>query len=249
MSTRLAGRNLLLTGAGGGIGAATVARLSSEGANVIATDITPRMAQGAIADQSGQHSALALDVSREEDWMAAIKQVEASHGHLHGLINNAAIGSIATVEDETFENWNKVIAISQTGVWLGMKHCAPLLKSVERSSIVNVCSILGTVGGLGNSAAYHAAKGAVRTLTKNAALNWAQAGIRVNSLHPGFVGTAQLHERFGGTERHLDMLAGTPMGRLGEPEEIAAAIAFLVSDDSTYMTGSEVYVDGGWTAA
>jgi 3alpha(or 20beta)-hydroxysteroid dehydrogenase len=249
MGTRLAGRNILLTGAGGGIGAATVARLCAEGANVIATDITLDMAQGAIADRSGHHTALALDVSDEEDWMTAIKRITASHHHLHGLINNAAIGSIATVEDETVENWNKVIAVSQTGVWLGMKHCAALLRSVERSSIVNVCSILGTVGGMGNSAAYHAAKGAVRTLTKNAALHWAQAGIRVNSIHPGFVGTAQLQQRFGGTERHRAMLAGTPMGRLAEPEEIAAVIAFLASDDSTYMTGSEVNVDGGWTAA
>ncbi|GAF49543.1 SDR family NAD(P)-dependent oxidoreductase [Rhodococcus wratislaviensis] len=248
MGPRFAGRNILLTGAGGGIGAATVARLASEGANVIATDITLAMAQDAIADQPGQHAALAVDVTKEEDWLAAIEQVRASHGHLHGLVNNAAIGSIATVEDETIENWNRVIAVSQTGVWLGMKHCAPALES-ERSSIVNVCSILGTVGGLGNSAAYHAAKGAVRTLTKNAALHWARTGIRVNSLHPGFVGTSHLHERFGGTERHRAMLAGTPMGRLAEPEEIAGVIAFLLSDDSTYMTGSEVTVDGGWTAA
>ena len=140
------------------------------------------------------------------------------------------------------------MSIDATGVWLGMKHLGPLLVDSGGGSIVNVSSILGTVGGFGNSAAYHAAKGAVRTLTKNAALHWATAGVRVNSLHPGFIGTAQLLERFEGTERHEAMLTHTPVGRLGQAEEVAAAFAFLVSDDSTYVTGSELYVDGGYTA-
>ena len=140
------------------------------------------------------------------------------------------------------------MSIGSTGVWLGMKHLGPIIASSGGGSIVNVSSILGTVGGLGNSAAYHAAKGAVRTLTKNAALHWATSGVRVNSLHPGFIGTAQLLERYEGTARHEAMLANTPIGRLGRGEEIAAVVAFLVSDDSTFMTGSEVYADGGYTA-
>jgi 3alpha(or 20beta)-hydroxysteroid dehydrogenase len=109
-------------------------------------------------------------------------------------------------------------------------------------------SILGTVGGFGSSFAYHAAKGAVRTMTKSAALHWATKGVRVNSLHPGFIGTDQLLQRFEGSERHRSMLAGTPMGRLGTASEIAAVVAFLASDDSSFMTGSEIYADGGWTA-
>ena len=129
-----------------------------------------------------------------------------------------------------------------------MKHGGPLIERSGGGAIVNVCSILGSTGGLGNSIAYHAAKGAVRTMTKNAALHWATRGVRVNSLHPGFIGTQQLHERYEGSERHREMLANTPMGRLGTPEEIAGVVAFLGSDDAGYMTGSEVYADGGWTA-
>jgi NAD(P)-dependent dehydrogenase (short-subunit alcohol dehydrogenase family) len=130
-----------------------------------------------------------------------------------------------------------------------MKYAGPLIERSGGGSIVNVCSILGTVGGLRNSLAYAAAKGAVRTMTKNAALHWATRGVRVNSVHPGFVETRQLLERFGGTPRHTAMLEGTPMGRLGTPAEIAATIAFLASNDAAFMTGSELYVDGGWTAA
>jgi NAD(P)-dependent dehydrogenase (short-subunit alcohol dehydrogenase family) len=130
-----------------------------------------------------------------------------------------------------------------------MKHSGPRLKLNGGGSIVNMCSILGTVGGLGNSVAYHAAKGAVRTMTKNAALHWATDGVRVNSLHPGFIATGPLLERYEGTERYAAMVAKTPMGRLGRPEEIAGVVAFLVSEDSSFMTGSELYADGGWTAA
>ena len=164
-------------------------------------------------------------------------------------MNNAALGSLATVEDETEEHWERVVSVDQTGVWLGMKHCGPRIRRSGGGSIVNMCSILGTVGGFGNSVAYHAAKGAVRTMTKNAALHWAADGVRVNSLHPGFIATGPLLERYEGTERHEAMVAKTPMGRLGRPEEIAAVVAFLVSEDSSYMTGSEIYADGGWTAA
>ena len=131
--------------------------------------------------------------------MEVAETVERELGRLDGLVNNAAIGSLATVEDETVDNWERVMSIGSTGVWLGMKHLGPIIASSGGGSIVNVSSILGTVGGLGNSAAYHAAKGAVRTLTKNAALHWATSGVRVNSLHPGFIGTAQLLERYEGT--------------------------------------------------
>jgi NAD(P)-dependent dehydrogenase (short-subunit alcohol dehydrogenase family) len=200
-------------------------------------------------DTPGRHTAISLDVAVEEQWRDVAGMVEREYGALHALVNNAAIGSLATVEDESLEHWNQVMAVGANGVWLGMKHCGPLIAASGGGSIVNVSSILGTIGGFGNSAAYHAAKGAVRTLTKNAALHWARADVRVNSVHPGFIGTEQLLERYEGSERHAAMLAGTPMGRLGRGDEIAAVVAFLVSDDSTFMTGSEVYADGGWTAA
>ncbi len=197
---------------------------------------------------TGRHLTARLDVSDEAQWIEVAATIQREYGRLDGLVNNAAIGSLATVEDETVEHWNAVMSIGSTGVWLGMKHLGPLIAASGGGSIVNVSSILGTIGGLGNSAAYHAAKGAVRTLTKNAALHWATAGVRVNSLHPGFIGTAQLLERYEGTERHESMLANTPIGRLGRGDEIASVVAFLISDDSTFMTGSEVYADGGYTA-
>ena len=242
-------RRVLVTGATGGLGSEICRRLALEGARVIAADLPGTDLDGVIVTLEGQeHLALALDVSNEIDWRAVGHQVEESFGGLDVLVNNAAIGSVATVEDEDRDQWDKVLAVDATGVWLGMKHLGPVIERSGGGSIVNVASILGSTGGLGNSAAYHAAKGAVRTLTKNAAIHWATRGVRVNSLHPGFIETPQLLERYEGSERHQAMLSNTPMGRLGRPEEIAGAVAFLGSDDAGYMTGSELYADGGWTA-
>jgi len=177
-----------------------------------------------------------------------IALVTGALGGINVLVNNAGIGYFTTVESETLETWQQVEAVTQRGVWLGMKHTGPAIESAGGGSIVNVCSIFGTVGGFGSSFSYHAAKGAVRVMTKNAALHWAQRGVRVNSVHPGFIATGTLIERTSGTPREEAMVNGTPMRRLGRPEEVAAAIAFLAGDESTYVTGSELYVDGGWTA-
>ncbi len=251
MDERIRDKVVCVTGATGGLGTAAAARLAEEGAHLVLTDLDEQ-ACGALAAElhgtPGRHVTARLDVAEESQWIDVASFIRNEYGRLDGLVNNAAIGSIATVEDETIERWQAVMSIGSTGVWLGMKHLGPLIASSGGGSIVNVSSILGTVGGMGNSAAYHAAKGAVRTLTKNAALHWADSGVRVNSLHPGFIGTRQLLERYEGTARHEAMLAGTPIGRLGRGEEIAAVVAFLVSDDSSFMTGSEVYADGGYTA-
>lgn len=247
---RLKDKIVFLSGATGGLGRASAERLAEEGAHLVLTDLDEQACKVLASDLpgAGRHLTARLDVAVEAQWREVAESVEREFGRLDGLVNNAAIGSLATVEDETVDNWERVMSIGSTGVWLGMKHLGPIIASSGGGSIVNVSSILGTVGGLGNSAAYHAAKGAVRTLTKNAALHWATAGVRVNSLHPGFVGTPQLLERYEGTPRHEAMVANTPIGRLGRGEEIAAVVAFLVSDDSTFMTGSEVYADGGYTA-
>jgi NAD(P)-dependent dehydrogenase (short-subunit alcohol dehydrogenase family) len=248
---RLAGTVALLTGGTGGLGVDIARRLATEGARVALTDLDVDACRAVVEGLPAPdaHVAVGLDVSSESAWSSAVAEVEQQLGPLTALVNNAALGSLATVEDETEEHWQRVVSVDQTGVWLGMKHCGPRIREAGGGSIVNMCSILGSVGGLGNSVAYHAAKGAVRTMTKNAALHWATDGVRVNSLHPGFIGTGPLLERYGGTERHRLMVSKTPMGRLGRPEEIASVVAFLVSDDSSYMTGSEIYVDGGWTAA
>lgn len=242
---RFSHRTVVVTGSTGGLGDEICRRLAAEGARLVVTDVEAAPCHDLVAELDGEgHVAVALDVADEDAWIAVAAEV----GTVHALVNNAGIGSIETVETEQVERWNRVMDIDVTGVWLGMKHVGPLIERAGGGSIVNVSSILGTVGGFGNSAAYHAAKGAVRTLTKNAALHWATRGVRVNSVHPGFIGTRQLLERYEGSERHQDMLAGTPMGRLGTPGEIAAVVAFMASDDSGFMTGSEVYADGGYTA-
>ncbi|MCX2729131.1 SDR family oxidoreductase [Saccharopolyspora sp. NFXS83] len=248
MTRRLDGSTALVTGATGGLGVPIVRRLVAEGAVVIITDVDASACERLAAELGTGATAHALDVTEQQRWHEVTAAVEAEHGGLDVLVNNAGIGSLATVEDETVERWERVIDIDQRGTWLGMKHCGPLIERSGGGSIVNIASILGAGGGLANSFGYAAAKGAVRSMTANAALHWAQRGVRVNAVVPGFIGTAQLHERFDGSERHRAMLANTPMGRLGRPEEVAAAVAHLASDDAGYTTGSELHVDGGWTA-
>ncbi|RSM55821.1 short-chain dehydrogenase [Actinoplanes sp. ATCC 53533] len=248
---RLTGKVALVTGATGGIGAATARRFAAEGATVVVTDLDEDRC-AALAEELRELGAVAeprvLDVSDEEAWRRVVAEVAAALGGIHVLVNNAGIGRFTTVESETLETWNEVEAVTQRGVWLGMKHTGPAIEAAGGGAIVNVCSIFGTVGGFGSSFSYHAAKGAVRVMTKNAALHWAQRGVRVNSVHPGFIASGTLLERTSGTPRERAMLEGTPMRRLGRPDEVAGAIAFLAGADSTFMTGSELYVDGGWTA-
>lgn len=245
---RYDGKRVLVTGATGGLGTEICRRLATEGARLVVADLAGTPLDDVVAGlEGGPHQAMALDVSLEDDWRAAAGTVEALGG-LDVLVNNAAIGSLATVEEEERERWDEVMSVDATGVWLGMKHLGPVIERSGGGAVVNVASILGSTGGLGNSIAYHAAKGAVRTMTKNAALHWATRGVRVNSLHPGFIETPQLLERYEGSERHRAMLDNTPMRRLGRAEEIAGAVAFLGSDDAGYMTGAELYADGGWTA-
>ncbi len=248
MSQRLTGRRALVTGATGGLGCAIARRLAAEGAAVAVTDVDEQACSRLAADLGGDALALPLDVADEQQWQAALAGVQREWGALHVLVNNAGIGSLGTVEDETRERWDAVIAVDQLGTWLGMQHAGPMIEASGGGAIVNVGSILGAAGGLANSFSYAAAKGAVRSMTRNAALHWATRGVRVNAVVPAFIGTAQLLGRFGDTERHAAMLANTPMRRLGRPEEVAAAVAFLAGDDSAYTTGSEIFVDGGWSA-
>ena len=183
----------------------------------------------------------------ETQWKKLVEDIVREFGHLDILVSNAGIGTFEDVEQETRAGWDKVIAVNQLGVWLGMKYSAPAMKAHGGGSIVNVSSIFGTVGGFGGSVAYHASKGAVRLMTKTAALRYAKEGVRVNSMHPGFIDTPMI-AGVKGTPVEQAIVQHTPMGRLGTAAEIGEVIAFLSGPKASCMTGSEVYVDGGWTA-
>ena len=247
---RLEGRVAIVTGAASGIGRATAQRLADEGAAVVVTDIQVEAGQAAareITESGGRAIFVEHDVSSEAAWEAACARTVEEYGGIDIVVNNAGMGDIKPIEDTTLEEWDRTIAIDQTGVFLGLKVPAPHLKRSEHASVINISSIFGASGGFGTSPAYHAAKGAVRTLTKNAALHWAEEGIRVNSIHPGFIATPIL-EQARNTPLWDGMTALTPMGHLGRPEDVAAGVAYLASDDAAFVTGSELYIDGGFIA-
>lgn len=266
-SRRLEGRVALISGGLRGIGLAVAERYLAEGAEVVLSDLddpASDLAGQTLARLGQAASYLKADVTSEADWERARDHVEERHGRLHILVNNAGTDLTGPVETLALEAWRKIMAINVDGVFLGTKVFVPMLAESGTdirggSSVINISSIMGLVG-YSEVSAYNASKGAVRLFTKGIAVEFAskKMPIRANSIHPGFVLTPLLNAGFqrwvdaGFAEKPSDlvdtMAATTPIGRLADPSEIAGAAYFLASEDSSYMTGSEVVVDGGWTA-
>lgn len=266
-SLRLQGRVALVTGGLRGIGLACAERFLAEGAEVVLTDIEApdtEYAAATLARLGQAASYVQANVTSEDDWARVLKTIEDQHGKLHVLVNNAGIDLTGPVAETSLEGWRRIMSVNVDGVFMGVRTFVPLMEKSGAhvkggASIINVSSIMGLVG-MSEVSGYNASKGAVRLFTKSIALEFAEKRmpIRANSLHPGFVVTPLLQQGFqrwvdsgvaDDPQVLVDMVAGkTPMGRLADPAELASAVFFLASSDSSYMTGAELVVDGGWTA-
>ena len=257
MGARLKDKIVLVTGAASGIGLASAEACAREGAVVIISDVNSKegeaQAQRLVADRLAVEF-VQQDVASEADWRRVVDEILRRHGRLDVLVNNAGIAVIAPIEQETLAGWRRTQAVNMEGVFLGTREAIRAMKD-GGGSIINISSIEGIIGEP-MVPAYNASKGGVRLLTKSVALYCAQQGyrIRVNSVHPGYVGTSLVANAIGAlppdqaAALYQDLLSRIPLGRLAEPREIASVVLFLASDESSYMTGSELVVDGGYTA-
>jgi len=252
--SRLRGKVALVTGAASnpGLGHAIALALAREGARVVATDVDVRGVEAcaeAIRKSGGEALALRHDVTREADWQDAIARALEAFGKLDVLVNNAGIAVLKRLEELTLDDWNRQLDVNLTSVFLGCKHAAPALRRAGGGSIVNVSSVAGMVG-LVTAVAYGAAQGGVRIATKSIAAELARDGIRCNSVHPGFIWTNMQAQAMGTTDPASVKLPRerVPLGALGEPGDVAECVVYLASDESKYVTGAELVVDGGMTA-
>jgi len=250
---RLENKVVLISGGASGIGAETARLVVREGGKAVLADRDEAKGRALAAELGSAAHFVPLDVTQEPGWQAAVAAAVATFGGLHGLLNAAGVGVRNTIEDCTLEEYRRINDINSLGTFLGCKSAIAAMKTSGGGSIVNISSVLG-LRGAAHAMAYSASKGAVRTLTKNVALHCAQMkyNIRCNSVHPGYIDTPMIAPRL---EQNVANMTGRqfledlhPMGRLGRPEEVANMILFLLSDESTFSTGSEFVCDGGLTA-
>jgi 3(or 17)beta-hydroxysteroid dehydrogenase len=256
MSGRLENKIALITGAASGLGAATAKRFAEEGAHVYVTDLALEPSQvvvDAIIAAGGSATARVQDVTDEADWDVLMGEITAAHGQLDILVNNAGIAITGTVEDATLDDWRKTQAVNLDAVFMGTRAAVKTMKG-HGGSIINMSSIEGIIGDT-MTAAYNASKGGVRIFTKSAALHCAAENynIRVNSVHPGYILTPMVENGIGGMSEEVQaevterLMREIPLKTMGEPLDIANGCLFLASDESKYMTGSELVIDGGYT--
>ena len=248
---RLENKVALISGGARGLGAAEAMMFAREGARVVIGDILEeegRRTEAKINEDGGECLFVRLDVTREADWQRAVATAVARFGKLDILVNNAGVVSRGVLEDTSVEEWDRVMGVNAKGVFLGTKAAIPEMRKSGGGSIINISSISGMVGQGNIQPVYNASKGAVRIFTKATAVQYAKDGIRVNSVHPGAVDTPMAGARLADPELQREAAARIPLGRTGRPEDIAYGVLYLASDESSFVTGSELVIDGGYTA-
>ena len=246
---RLEGKIAIVTGAARGMGEVEARLFAEEGATVVLCDVSDDAGQRVADDivSSGRAAEYArLNVTDEDNWRQVIGDAVAKYGRLDILVNNAGISGYDEEDNLGTTTWDRLLDINAKGVFLGMKHAIGAMEQGDGGSIVNISSISGIVGQDFLHMGYNASKGAVRLMTKSAAIRWAEAGIRVNSVHPGLM--PPMAGGSANSETRNSMMANVPMKRAGRREEVAYAVLFLASDEASYITGAELVVDGGFTA-
>lgn len=248
MAGRLSGKSALISGGASGLGEAQAILYAREGASVLIGDVQAEKGHAVVAaieSEGGTAAFIHLDVSNADNWGKAVADAVARFGKLTTLVNNAGIFHPGGIVDETQQGWDRMIAINQTAVFLGMKAAAPALLASGNAAIVNISSLYGLIGSP-NAISYHASKAAVRVMGKAGALEFAKQGIRVNTIFPGQIKTPILGDIT--PEQDAAIKASIPMGIVGDPMDIAYASLYLASDEAKYVSGAELWVDGAWYA-
>ena len=248
---RLDGKVALISGGARGQGAAEAKLFAVEGAKVVfgdTLDDAGKQVEAEIVEAGGEAVYVHLDVTREADWVSAVETAVSRYGKLDILVNNAGITIRKNIEDTTSEDWDRIMAINAKGVFLGIKEAIPAMRRGGGGSIVNISSTAGLVGSPYSGASYAATKGAVRLLTKSTAIQYAKDGIRCNSVHPGLLDTPMTEDMLADAAHREERTQRIPLGRIGTAEDISWGVLYLASDEASFITGSELVIDGGATA-